>query len=281
MHGSLIIALGLWAVWLRWRWQPTQAAWQQRWQRALLVFGLPPLLLLSAAAAILWMGDHGSMLGLSVTPWGCWMALGLLLVAGGTLAYGVGQGVRSHLSLRRYPQRSLPTGEVAYALPLALPFAARVGFWQSRLVVSEGLLTHLDSQSLQAILAHEAAHHAYRDTFWFFWLGWLRRLTRWLPNTEALWQELLLLREIRADCWAAERVDPLLLAEMLVKLVAFPLSPSLEGQVAFQPQLSISRLEQRVDALLSETTTQDVVWRVSPFWAVLPLLPLATVLLHT
>jgi Zn-dependent protease with chaperone function len=50
-------------------------------------------------------------------------------------------------------------------------------------------------------LAHEQAHAHYRDTFWFFWLN---VLTSWLPHTEALWQEILFLREIRADEKAKE-----------------------------------------------------------------------------
>ena len=55
--------------------------------------------------------------------------------------------------------------------------------------------------------------------FGFFWWGWLRRLTEWLPHSKELWQELLLLRELRADQWAAQQVDPLVLAESLLLMV--------------------------------------------------------------
>jgi hypothetical protein len=79
-----------------------------------------------------------------------------------------------------------------------IPFSALIGFWQPELLVSQGLLNTLDQDHLEAVFKHEQGHYYYRDTFWFFWLGWLRSCTAWLPNTEALWQELLLLREMRA-----------------------------------------------------------------------------------
>jgi len=75
-------------------------------------------------------------------------------------------------------------------------------------------LDTLDNAHLDAVIAHEQAHF-YWDTFWFFWLGWV--LHCHCCNTESLWQELLILREVRADHWAAQQVDPLLLAESLLR----------------------------------------------------------------
>ncbi|MBD0267082.1 MAG: M56 family metallopeptidase [Cyanobacteria bacterium Co-bin8] len=204
----------------------------------------------------------------------------MLLAGLGLLGYLAGQGVRSHLHLRRYPQIFLTTGETARCLPTDLPFAAQVGFWHSQLLVSHGLLAHLTPQELEAILAHEQAHRHYRDTFWFFWLGWLRRLTDWLPHTDTLWQELLLLREIRADRQATAQVDPLLLAELLVKLVTFPLNQEIFGQVAFSQPLSASRLEQRIEALLSQPQPGPAPHITIP-WILVSLVPLGTVLLHS
>ncbi|MCX7596709.1 MAG: M56 family peptidase, partial [Fischerella sp.] len=120
----------------------------------------------------------------------------------------------------------------------------------------------------------------YRDTFWFFWLGWVRSCTVWLPNTEALWQELLILRELRADAHAALQVDPLLLAESLILVVSTP-PVSSEICCAALAYSSAERLEQRIEALLgqpepiSELNTQ--------FWNrfFLALLPLLTVIFHS
>ena len=95
------------------------------------------------------------------------------------------------------------------------------------------MLDALDRPHLDAVLAHEQAHVYYRDTFWFFWLGWIRSFTIWLPNTEAVWQELLLLRELRADRQATEQVDFLLLAESLLIVAQNPLlaSPAISANL--------------------------------------------------
>jgi Zn-dependent protease with chaperone function len=106
-------------------------------------------------------------------------------------------------------------------LNLEIPFAAQVGVWKPQLVVCRGLLEQLDEEHLRAVLAHEEAHRHYGDTLWMFAVGWLRHLSGWLPNTEVLWQELLTLRELRADRWAAQRVDPLVLGEALVQVVGY------------------------------------------------------------
>jgi Zn-dependent protease with chaperone function len=135
---------------------------------------------------------------------------------------------------------------------------------------------------LAAVLCHEAAHRYYADTLWFAGWGWLRRATGWLPQTAALWAELLLLRELRADRWAAKRVDPLLLAEALFTVVSAPRSMGLEsinGGVSFNEALVVDRLNERVDALLQSHLSpiephtnwaQRLVWGV----ALLPLLPI-------
>jgi Zn-dependent protease with chaperone function len=144
------------------------------------------------------------------------------------------------------PARLLPTG---------FPYIAQIGLWRPQLVLSQGLLDQLDHLHLDAVLCHEAAHLHYSDTAWFAGLGLLRRCSGWLPNTDALWQELLLLRELRADRWAAQRVDPLLLAEALFTVVSTPLYPDsrIDFSAAFNEQLVSDRLNERVDALLQAT----------------------------
>lgn len=105
-------------------------------------------------------------------------------------------------------------------------FAAQIGFWRPHLVLSQGLFDTLTLTQLEAVITHELAHVHYCDTFWFFWLGCVRRVTGWLPYTETIWQELLLLRELRADSWAAQRVEPepLVLVESLLEVVKAPLT---------------------------------------------------------
>jgi Zn-dependent protease with chaperone function len=149
-------------------------------------------------------------------------------------------------------------------------------------MVSQGLLQSLTEEQLQAVLTHEHAHLHYRDTFWFFWLGWVNRLTAWLPNSTLLWQELLLLRELRADRWAAQHVDSLVLAETLLQVVRSPLAPHPNEflWVAFEEAALGDRLEQRIDALLSPGSPSNCQlhhW----LWLALGLIPLLTLPLHT
>ena len=141
------------------------------------------------------------------------------------------------------------------------------------------------------MIAHEQAHANYHDPFWFFWLGVVRRFTFWLPGTQELWEELLLLREIRADQQVAQTSDPFLLAELLVKLsqqmtlaVQSPaLETDFEPSAAFNEPLSLSRLEQRVNALVEPGPTAETqaptVGRLA--WLLAAALPLATTWLHT
>jgi Zn-dependent protease with chaperone function len=262
--------------------------WHQRWCRALAQLLFPPLLLLTTAIAILWMGPHGQM----VWAWEGWLSYGLAM---GFLGWaGLGwlwfywQGKRTLQQIRAYPQTYLQ-GQPLRILELPLPYSAQVGFWQPELVISQSLLATMDAAHLRAILLHEQAHYHYRDTFWFFWLGWAKRLCPWLPQSESLWQELLLLRELRADRWAAQHTDALLLAEVLLQMVssAAGLSePVLNDNVcvAFSRPAPPSRLMQRIDALFTELESppqpeSQPVSRLAS-WLMLALLPLAAIPFH-
>jgi Zn-dependent protease with chaperone function len=255
----------------------------QRWARALLSFLLPPLLLLTTSAAVLGMGTQGEMFGLPVGWFGYWLALLFVSASLLQLLWLTGLGWRSSWQMRQYPQCQL-NGLPGRIIDHALPFAAQVGVWRSQLIVSQGLLDCLSAEQLQAVLAHEEAHAHHRDTFWFFGLGWLRQITGWLPHTEALWQELLLLRELRADRWASQRVDSLLLAEALLLVVQSPLATSQAFSAAFGADPALDRLEERIDALLSDADDMaDDVNYPSYVWLSVPiaLLPLVTMLFHT
>jgi Zn-dependent protease with chaperone function len=278
MHLSLfLIILGL-AVALRLTWQGATGAWRDRWHAALRALLLPPLLLTVTAIAVITMGHHGKMMGLSVGWLGCTLAWGWLITAFGLLIYLVWQGGRSlhHIQTNRMTSVA---GKSAYLLETSTLFAAQVGFWNPVLVVSQGLVQALDAPHLRAVLMHEQAHRHYQDTFWFFGLGWLRYLTGWLPNTEALWQELVLLRELRADGWAAQRVDSLVLAESLLHVVQAPMMTTQCG-AAFGGTDTPTRLEERIAALLSEQPNPPAQPSIRWMWLALCLLPLLTLPLH-
>jgi Zn-dependent protease with chaperone function len=278
MHlGIMILAVAI-AVLIRLFWFRASGTWADRWQRTLGAFLLPPVLLLTTSITVLAMGHHGMMLQHPVGWVGCHIALGLLTIAGVSLLYLFGQHWRSLRQVRSL-RSLLIAGRSGRILETSNLFAAQVGFWRSELVVSRGLLQSLQADQIEAVLSHEDAHHYYRDTFVFFWLSWLRQLSCWLPKTEILWQELLLLREQRADHWAAQRVDVLTLAETLLLVVrSFSVSQN-HHCIAFYGTASITRLEERIDFLLaqSETTrSQHHLW----MWLLPTILPILTALLH-
>lgn len=277
MHLAMIISALVFTWLLRCRYLHTTRNWTQRWQQALFGFLLPPLLLLMTALAVLCMGPQGKMIGLHTEHFSYCLVLASLVVS---IILGLKLAVEAWLcrqQVKTYPRINLQ-GKAAHLLDSSLLYTAQIGFWQPSLVISKGLLETLNAEQLQAVLTHEQAHYYYRDTFWFFWLGWVRRVTAWLPNTEVLWQELLLLRELRADRWAAERVDALLLAESLLIVVRAPMM-ACDFAAAFSCVAPPSRLQERIEALLddSESTESDS-WSWS--WVILGLLPLIAVPFH-
>ncbi len=260
--------------------------WQTRWHLALTAFVVPPLLLLATAVSILAMGVGG-------TPhvWEGTLSYGLSLAF---VLVGLGLWLRlvwlAHRALRevhRSPKtliKAMQVRSVGRVIDVPTVFSAQVGVWPSELVVSRGLLAHLDEEHLEAVLAHEMGHAYYRDTFWFFWLGGLRRLTGWLPFTEALWQELLLLREVRADRWAARNVDSLVLAESLMSVITAPLMATEAVCAGFSCAAPRSRLAQRIDALLLDESASGFTGSSWTLWQkgaiAIALSPLLTIPFH-
>jgi Zn-dependent protease with chaperone function len=286
MHLAMLLGmLGLAWSW-RYLWSTTAKA--GRWRHTLEAFLLPPLLLLSSAISVVWMGPHGVMV------WGQegLLSYGIAIVFLGwglaTLLYLLCLGWQVMGKVYGYPQACLsqiPTAtswqQTVRMLDISDLFIAQIGFWRPELIVSQGLLDELSTCHLAAVFAHEQAHYYYRDTFWFFWLGWIKFFTAWLPKTKTIWQELLVLRELRADAWAAEQVDSLLLANSL--LVIGQQNSTMFAKnfcAAFSYQLPPSRLIQRIDALLEPTDSIDHTTCWSWHWLLLAILPLLIVPFH-
>ncbi|BAY68192.1 M56 family metallopeptidase [Anabaena sp. FACHB-709] len=281
MH-LLMILTALVVSWIfRSSWTNPQDNWDARWQRTLFFFLFPPLLILMTAIALLFMGPQGKMGGLYTGWFSYALALTFLGIFSCLFATLAIQGWRSLQSARHCPLVHLE-GKQVRLLNTAALFAGQIGFWQPELVVSQGLLQTLSPNHVESVLAHEQGHFYYRDTFWFFWLGWVRSCTAWLPNTDALWQELLVLRELRADSYAASQVDPLLLAESLLLVVS-------NGSVFSQSEICCAalgdsvgdRLEQRIEALLAPPNHTPEAKFPSWHGFILALLPLLTVIFHT
>lgn len=284
MHsGLLLVAFAIATVWrLRWQAEPN-GDWQSRWQAAFSSFCLPPLLVLSTAAAVLWMGHHpGQMLGIPVSIRSCQLAQGLVALALLGLGYEALKTPMAQGRLRQHPRVQLLPGVTARCHPGTIPFAGLVGVWRPELMVTQGLLDTLTPQQLEAIWHHERAHLQCRDPQWNLGLGWLKRLSIWLPYTQPLWEELLLLQEIRADHQAAQVVDPLVLAELLVALVTSQQPEPQQPCLGFAQAQGPSRLQQRIRALV-EPLPQGAMPAAPPLpmmGALLILSPLLLVVCH-
>ena len=289
--GSLCLAWGL-----RFGWQKTSGScpvgWQMRWQRALVCFVLPPMLVMMTAIAVLCMGAEGQMIGLQAGRlsyaialifliYSIFRSLELAVIGWQSLQKLQKLVVSSSIDSLEVDRSEIDCPESMRLLNVPMLFAAQIGFWRSHLFVSQGLLDNLDESHLKAVLLHERAHAHYRDTFWFFWLGCLRQIMPWLPSTQALWEELLLLRELRADRWAAQHLDGLLLAESLLAMVSNNMMPTETFAAAFGSTDTSDRLEERINFLLAEPEPlPQFSWR-SLFWIGFSLLPLALLPLHS
>ena len=279
MHllATLAVIIIAWSI----RCQPvsSSATWYERWYEALFRLLFPSLLILSTSVAVLYMGCHGAMLGIKAGSWGCGIAGSLIMLAFCCLIKLVYQSYRSIAKLAICPKQSIDNKTVRL-IDIEIPYSAQIGFWHPQLVLSSGLIKSLDKEHLKAVLAHEQAHLHYRDTFWFFWLGWMRSFSCWLPNSEALWQELLLLRELRADNKAAQEVDFLLLAESLLTVAQVPFQPNVALSANFNDRNLGDRLNERIDFLLEEKTFNSTNHWQNISWICLLCLPLLTIPFH-
>ncbi|MBD2444696.1 M56 family metallopeptidase [Dolichospermum sp. FACHB-1091] len=276
MHLLMIITAVTVAYWLRSSGNIPQGNWHLRWQKTLFLFLFPPLLIFMTVTAVVCMGTQGKMGGMYTNPFSYILALiflGFFNILGLKLVLS---GWKAIKSARECPQVNL-NGKQIRILQTGALFAGQIGFWQPELVVSKGLLETLSPLHLESVLAHEQGHYQYRDTFWFFWLGWMRSCTAWLPNTEPLWQELLVLRELRADSYAASQVDPLVLAESLLLVVS---NNPITSDVCCAALGACDRLEQRIEALLTPTEPRSETQLQSLHIFLLAFLPLLTVVFH-
>lgn len=279
MHLLIIFLALIVAYTIRYQCTQSISTRNERWHKALFFFLFPPLLIFTTTFALLFMGPQGKMGGLQTGCYSYVIALLGIVFFAMMFVKQLWLGWLSVKSVRDCPEANIAGRKVRLLNTQAL-FAGQIGFFKPELVLSSGLLETLSSNHLEAVLAHEQGHYHYRDTFWFFWLGWMRECTSWLPNTEALWEELLTLRELRADAHAVSSVDPLLLAESLLMVVSSnPVSSEVLCAALGSP--GAKRLEERVEALLSPPQTTQKLEFTSLNWLVWTFVPLVSVVFHS
>jgi Zn-dependent protease with chaperone function len=261
---------------------PTSNNFQGRWYYNLLLFMLPPLFLLMTALAILSMGFQGEMLGLKIIWLGNFLAIIFLTFVIFYASKLIIQNIIIRKKINGYPQK-LVLGRLTRILNTDFPYCAQIGILKPQLVLSEGLLNILNNEHLEAVLLHEEAHNYYQDSLSFFCLNWLKDFSFWLPNTELLWQDLLLLREMRADQKAALKIKPLIVAEALLIVAQNAISIPCKLATPFSIPTPINRLATRIDALVLEQSDYHNYGYHYWLWPLMLLIifaPWVTILLH-
>lgn len=251
----------------------------KKWSYILFFFAFPPLILLMTSIVIITMGYHGEMWGMKTTKISYIFALFFLiwsLISLIKLAWQLRQTIQH---TRQYPLVNLQEKSVRI-LNTSFPYAAQVGFWQSELLISEGILNLLSPEHLTAVISHETAHQKHKDTFVFFWLCWLEKLAFWLPNNQSLWNNLLLLRELRADNTASQEIDFLLLAESLLLVTESSIKNQEYFDYDFVCPLINYRLQERIDALIdNKDYSANFNW-YQIIWLILVFTPFLTIPFH-
>ena len=127
MHLMMILfALGLaWSV--RGSWSDSQGEWSKRWQRSLLLFLFPPLLLIMTTVAVLCMGPQGRMVGFSAGWFSYLLALGFFGLVGILGIKQALQGWRSVKQTRTYPLQEF-ADRFGRVLDTPVLFSALIGF---------------------------------------------------------------------------------------------------------------------------------------------------------
>lgn len=254
-----------------------QVKYQKKWGLSLFLFTFPPLLLLMTCITVFFMGYHGEMWGIKASKFSYYLAEGFVIFAIFTLIKTIWNLHQLSLLINKYSVQKI-NGEDIKIMDSSFPYAAQVGFWNSQLVLSQGLIKLLSPQHLNAVIAHETAHKINKDPFFFFWLSYLEKLTFWLPNNQNLWNNLLLLRELRADKIASKTVDFLLIAEALLTVTTASIDQPKPIKFDWECPFTNCRLEERINNLLIESDESSnfnwwqIIWLFLVFipWAFFP-----------
>ena len=278
MHLLLLITALVLAYSIRLISQLTVIKYEKQWGLSSFFFAFPPLILLMTCFTITLMGYQGEMWGIKASRFSYYLALSYLLISIILLFKQILDLHKLRQLVKEYPSQNINNQNIKI-LDSSFPYAAQVGFWRSQLVISTGLQKILSPEHLEAVIAHETAHKTHKDPFFFFWLSYLEKLTFWLPNNKKLWQNLLLLRELRADKTATQTVDFLLIAESLIAVTSETVKQKESLNLALECPFNDNRLEERINNLLDEKSQLKFNWW-QIIWLLLIFIPYTFVPFH-
>lgn len=130
-------------------------------------------------------------------------------------------------------------------------FGAFVTGGRPKILLSADLIESLESDELEAVIAHEIAHIKARDVEVVATAGFLRDVVAWNPFAHLAYRSLTRNRELEADRRAAELTgDPLAVASGLVKMCELMKRGSFRSRAALAFFRPGGKLRRRVSALL-------------------------------
>jgi Zn-dependent protease with chaperone function len=146
-----------------------------------------------------------------------------------------------------YPVRLLPTSAL---------YCFTAGFIKPEVYLSEGMLQHLTTQHISAILAHEAGHVKKRDGLWSLLLQLLYNI-QFMPWSKRRLETWQLAAEIDCDALAAETVSARhVVADALLTMAELSATSRVPFGTAFHAKKS--DVEVRISALLNQTHSSIV-----------------------
>jgi hypothetical protein len=148
------------------------------------------------------------------------LSLVRLLLVGITTAKGTfAASQRLHRRARRIARQLGVCTPYVRLCPSLAPVAFTYGFFRPTMVLSHWMVSTLDTQELETVLAHELAHHARRDHV-ITWCALLLRDAFWyLPTSRLTYQQLRYEQELACDDLATQVTrQPLGLASALTKV---------------------------------------------------------------
>ncbi|MGY6530836.1 MAG: M56 family metallopeptidase [Cyanobacterium sp.] len=290
MHFLVILFAIICAYIIRYMSQISYFKKQKNWNYSLFFFIAPVLLVLMSSIAIVAMGYEGQMWGFQATIIsyiGAWFCLGFAII--NLVVYAIEIKLISQ-KIDKFTQEEI-LGQQAKILKTSFPYAGLMGFSRQKkglfplvnksyLVLSRGLINLLSQEHLEAVIAHENAHQLHNDPLIFFCLSYCKRITFWLPNNDILWQDLVLLRELRADNTASKSVDFLLLAEslLIVTQAAMKEKSPLDHDVVC-PFINF-RLHERIEALINDDDSLTSFRWYQLSWMLLVFIPFLVIPFH-
>lgn len=154
------------------------------------------------------------------------------------------------------------------------PDASTIGLWQPEIFVSDRLVRRLPTGELMAVLAHEAAHQAHRDSMRLFWVAVFEQAFGALPAVKRLVAQFRQGIEQAADQVSVARLGG-----------AFPLSRALTRMLGWRlaaPSATVASFApapDRLEALVRPVQHEHAQFFVPQLLAVVVIPLLAAVLL--